>query len=91
MDDIDAPTARTRFASVQSRIPNLLPWGRDKSVVSTPSADGIELPQKPGSEHDVEAAIPAPEPAAPAAVSDSATPAAATEPTAEKTAGESTH
>ncbi|KAJ6119788.1 hypothetical protein N7523_004068 [Penicillium sp. IBT 18751x] len=40
VDDIAAPTARTRFASVQER---LTPWMRDKhSAPSTPSADGAE-------------------------------------------------
>lgn len=35
VDDIDAPTARTRFASVQA---NVWPWNRGKeSVSSTPS------------------------------------------------------
>ena len=35
VDDIDAPTARTRFASVQA---NVWPWNRDKqSPPSTPS------------------------------------------------------
>ncbi|KAJ5525152.1 hypothetical protein N7494_011802 [Penicillium frequentans] len=42
VDDIDAPT-RTRFASVQERLPNLLPWTREKqSAPSTPSVDGAE-------------------------------------------------
>ncbi|KAJ5948665.1 hypothetical protein N7454_001972 [Penicillium verhagenii] len=45
-DDITAPTARTRFASVQDRLPNLLPWGREarekQSAPSTPSVDGVE-------------------------------------------------
>lgn len=42
MDDIDAPT-RTRFASVQERLPNFLPWTREKqSAPSTPSVDGAE-------------------------------------------------
>lgn len=42
MDDIAAPT-RTRFASVQERLPNLLPWTREKhSAPSTPSVDGAE-------------------------------------------------
>lgn len=41
VDDIDAPTARTRFASVQA---NVWPWNRDKqSAPSTPSeAAGAE-------------------------------------------------
>ncbi|KAJ6021084.1 hypothetical protein N7540_006588 [Penicillium herquei] len=40
-DDITAPTARTRFESVQERLPNLLPWNRDKqSAPSTPSIEG---------------------------------------------------
>ena len=40
VDDIAAPTARTRFASVQGR---LNPWMRDKhSAPSTPSADGAD-------------------------------------------------
>lgn len=38
-DDITAPTARTRFASVQQH----LPWVRDKQSASpTPSAEGSE-------------------------------------------------
>lgn len=42
-DDIAAPTARTRFASVQEHLPSLLPWAREKqSAPSTPSADGVE-------------------------------------------------
>ncbi|KAJ5585049.1 uncharacterized protein N7459_004849 [Penicillium hispanicum] len=42
-DDIAAPTARTRFASVQEHLPNLLPWVREKqSAPSTPSADGTD-------------------------------------------------
>lgn len=42
VDDIDAPT-RTRFASVQERLPNFLPWTREKqSAPSTPSVDGAE-------------------------------------------------
>ncbi|KAJ5947242.1 hypothetical protein N7466_000257 [Penicillium verhagenii] len=45
-DDITAPTARTRFASVQERLPNLLPWSREarekQSAPSTPSVDGVE-------------------------------------------------
>jgi len=41
VDDIDAPTARTRFESVQER---LTPWTRDKqSAPSTPS-DGADGP-----------------------------------------------
>ncbi|KAJ5166010.1 hypothetical protein N7492_006306 [Penicillium capsulatum] len=40
-DDITAPTARTRFESVQEHLPSFLPWVRDKqSTPSTPSADG---------------------------------------------------
>lgn len=43
-DDIAAPTARTRFASVQHHIPNILPWFRDKQdaqdAPSIPSAEG---------------------------------------------------
>ena len=42
-DDIAAPTARTRFESVQEHLPSLLPWAREKQEVpSTPSADGAE-------------------------------------------------
>lgn len=42
-DDITAPTARTRFESVQEHLPSLLPWVREKqSAPSTPSADGAE-------------------------------------------------
>ncbi|KAJ5760667.1 hypothetical protein N7520_007823 [Penicillium odoratum] len=49
VDDIDAPTARTRFASVQDRI---IPWNREKqSVPSTPSVDGAhDGTQKPEAE-----------------------------------------
>ncbi|KAJ5122373.1 hypothetical protein N7448_003507 [Penicillium atrosanguineum] len=47
VDDIAAPTARTRFASVQDRF---TPWTRDKqSAPSTPSADGVDgLSHSPG-------------------------------------------
>lgn len=42
-DDITAPTARTRFESVQERLPSFLPWVREKqSAPSTPSADGAD-------------------------------------------------
>lgn len=41
VDDITAPTARTRFASVQEAFPNLLPWVREKQAPPTaPLADG---------------------------------------------------
>lgn len=42
-DDIAAPTARTRFESVQGHLPNLLHWTREKQCASsTPSAEGTE-------------------------------------------------
>jgi hypothetical protein len=41
VDDITAPTARTRFASVQEALPNLLPWVREKQAPpSAPFAEG---------------------------------------------------
>lgn len=41
VDDITAPTARTRFASVQEALPNLLPWAREKGAPpSVPFAEG---------------------------------------------------
>ncbi|KAJ5900737.1 uncharacterized protein N7473_004807 [Penicillium subrubescens] len=41
VDDIAAPTARTRFASVQEALPNLLPWVREKQALpSAPFAEG---------------------------------------------------
>jgi hypothetical protein len=41
VDDITAPTARTRFASVQEALPNLLPWVREKQdPPSAPFAEG---------------------------------------------------
>jgi hypothetical protein len=44
VDDISAPTARTRFASVQERF---TPWTRDKqSAPSTPSVDGTNGPSQ---------------------------------------------
>lgn len=55
-DDITAPTARTRFESVQEAIPSLLPWVREKqSAPSTPSVDGaggMSPEGKPGSSHE---------------------------------------
>lgn len=55
-DDITAPTARTRFKSVQEALPNLLPWAREKhSAPSTPSADdvgGMSPETKPESTHE---------------------------------------
>lgn len=42
-DDVTAPTARTRFASVQESIPHILPWFRDKQEApSIPSAECAE-------------------------------------------------
>lgn len=41
VDDITAPTASTRFASVHQAIPNLLPWAREKQAPpSAPFAEG---------------------------------------------------
>lgn len=95
VDDIDAPTARTRFASVQHRIP--IPWGRDKqSAPSTPSADGadgtnsIPLSHKPTSDHDVEATAAGPE-LAPDEVPANEASAATTEQTTEKAAEQAPH
>lgn len=55
-DDITAPTARTRFKSVQEALPSLLPWAREKhSAPSTPSADdvgGMSPETKPESNHE---------------------------------------
>ena len=43
-DDITAPTARTRFASVQEHFPSLRPWIREKqSAPSTPSANSADV------------------------------------------------
>lgn len=61
VDDITAPTARTRFESVQGAIPSLFPWGREKqSAPSTPGADGLggTTPEvRPGSSHEGKAGI----------------------------------
>lgn len=39
-DDITAPTARTRFASVHARLP--LPWREKQSAPSTPSVESAQ-------------------------------------------------
>ncbi|CAI7648937.1 unnamed protein product [Penicillium pancosmium] len=56
VDDITAPTARTRFESVHAAIPSLLPWVREKqSAPSTPGVDGhggLTPEAKPGSSHE---------------------------------------
>ncbi|KAJ5398073.1 hypothetical protein N7509_006186 [Penicillium cosmopolitanum] len=56
VDDITAPTARTRFESVHAAIPGLFPWVREKqSTPSTPGVDGhggLTPEAKPGSSHE---------------------------------------
>lgn len=51
VDDIDAPTARTRFASIQDA---LVPWARGKEAPpSAPTAEGaLGMPSKPESMPD---------------------------------------
>lgn len=39
-DDVTAPTARTRFRSVQENLPHLLPWVREKQSDPPSPADG---------------------------------------------------
>lgn len=48
-DDITAPTAQTRFTSVQEHLPHFLRTREKQSAPSTPSADGAEgLSHAPG-------------------------------------------
>ncbi|KAJ5239266.1 hypothetical protein N7468_003885 [Penicillium chermesinum] len=86
VDDIDAPTTRTRLESVHDRIPSLFPWNREKkSAPSTPSADGADGVQKSEIQPDVGATAAARD-QAPEGISGNPAPAAAEEPTTEKAA-----
>lgn len=48
-DDIAAPTARTRFRSVQENLPHLLPWVREKQLNPSSPSEG-ESPPPPATQ-----------------------------------------